>query len=344
MNPFARDHLTLALEFGARLLFAVAVFAFFVAMPVDGWNGNLPLMVATLVGYLVAQSLLFARALYGRVLATSEGWWVPVAATLIDAAAIAGALASDPFELPPTLLLALVATLNGGLRQGLYGFLGAAAAVAVAVTAAFALRGWQVPVPVAHGIDYLLVFMALCLLYCALLAWRRSTLVAEAAQHADQDIETQLLNRRGFDNASQYLVPLQQRTQLPLVIMLASLDRRGAEPLTAKQRAAAVRQVGHVVRLRARRSDVVARLSDDEFVFMLFDTPPAGAETLARAMFELFDAWARANAPETRVTFGMIAMPEDPVAIDQLIARARSSVLRAQKHPSSPPVVTAPSL
>lgn len=340
----SRDRYTLTLELGARILFAVVTFAYFIDLPVHGWTGNLPVMVAGMVGYLLAQSLLYARALYGRMLSGDADAWIPVATVAVDAVALYGILVSDPYAVPPSLLLVLVAALNLGLRHGWTGFLGAVAGGSAVIAAAFASRGWYMATSPAYALDYLLTFMLLGLGYFALLAYRRSTIAAEAARYADQDIETQLLNRRGFDNAARYLVPLHQRTQLPLVIMLASLDQRSAQPLGVKARAAAVRQVGHVVRLRARRSDVVARLSDDEFVFMLFDTPPAGAETLARSMLERFDAWARSQDNDVRLTFGMITMPEDLVAIDQLIARARSSVLRAQKHPSSPSVVTAPAL
>ena len=341
MNPIARDRLTLAFELAARLLFAVATFLFFIDLPVAGWTGNLPLMVAGLVGYLVVQSLLFARALYGSTLIGRADWWVPVLAALTDAVAICLALMSDPYELPPTLLLALVAALNLGMRHGLAGFIAALLGAGAVVAGAMAARGWYVAIPVAHAIDYLLAFMLLGLSWFALLAWRGRLLAEEATRYADQDVETQLLNRRGFDIAMRHFAPLQHRTQMSAVVMLASLDRRGNLPFTRKQRTAAVKQMGHAVRQRARRSDVVARLSDDEFVFMLFDTPPAGAETLARAMVEIFDDWATAQDGEPRLTFGLIAMPEEPAAIDQLIARARSSVLRAQKHPSSPSVVSA---
>ncbi|MFZ5757734.1 MAG: GGDEF domain-containing protein [Pseudomonadota bacterium] len=339
MTPSVRDQPTLALEFAARVLFAIATFVYFVDMPVDLWRVNLSLTVAGLVAYLMAQSALFGRALFGRPAA-----WVPVLAAAIDGLAVFGALVSDPFDMPASLLLVLIATLNIGLRHGWLGFAGAALAAGGIVTGALLLRDAAGNDTTAHGLDFLLVFLLACLLYFALQAFRRNTLAEQAARFADQDQETQLLNRRGFDNAASYLLPLHLRTQLPLVIMLASLDTRSGQLLEARPRAAAVRQIGHVVRQRARRSDVVARLSDDEFVFMLFDTPLAGSEKLARALLERFDSWAQTQKIDVRLTFGMIITPEDPVAVDQLIARARNSVQRAQKHPSSPPVVTAPSL
>lgn len=339
MNPADRDPLTLALEFAARVLFAIVTFVYFIQMPVAFWTLDLSLTVAMLVGYLMLQSAVFGRALFGQ-----PAWWLPVLAGLIDAAAILAALVSDPFDLPPSLVLALIAALNLGVRLGWTGFLAGLGGAALLVATAVALRG-AVTTEVAHGLTGLLLPAALGLLYFTLLAFRRNSLAEQAARFVDQDVETQLLNRRGFDNAASYLLPLQQRTQLPLVIMLASLDSRSSQqPLAAKPRAAAVRQLGHVVRLRARRSDVVARLSADEFVFMLFDTPPAGGEKLARALLEHFDGWAAGQHPEARLTFAMISAPEEPVAVDQLIARARSSAQRAQKHPSSPSVVTAPSL
>lgn len=344
MNPITRDRFTLTCELGARLLFAVATFLYFIELPAPGWAGHLPLMVAGLVGYVVLQALLFARALYDSTLNGRESWWVPGLAAVVDGALVFGALLSDPHDLPPTLLLALFAALNLGMRHGIPGFIAAALGTGTVIGAAMAVRGWYVEIPVAHALDYSLVFMALGLGWFALLARRRQILAVEAARHADLDAETQLLNRHGFDMAMRHLAPLQHRTQMAAVIMVASLDLRGGGTLERKQRSAAAKQFGHAVRRRARRSDVVARIGDDEFVFMLFDTPPAGAETLARAMVELFDAWAGSQAAAPRLTFGLIAMPEEPAAVDQLIARVRSSVLRAQKHPSSPAVVSAPPL
>ncbi len=344
MNPIIRDRFTLSCELGARLLFAIATFLYFIDLPLSGWTGHLPLMVAALVGYVMLQSLLFARALYDSTLNGRESWWVPGLAAVVDGALVFGALVSDPYDLPPTLLLALLAALNLGMRHGIPGFLAAMLGAGTVIAGAMSVRGWHVDIAVAHALDYSLVFMALGLGWFALLARRRQILAEDAARHADIDTDTQLLNRHGFDMAMRHLAPLQHRTKMSAVIMVASLDLRGGAALDRKQRLAAVKQFGHTVRQRARRSDVVARIADDEFVFMLFDTPPAGAETLARAMVGLFDGWASSQQPAPRLTFGLIAMPEEPAAIDQLIARVKSSVLRAQKHPSSPSVVSAPPL
>ena len=333
------DRLSLALELCGRVLFAVLAFSYFLGIPAALWTINLPVAIAALVVYLAVQAALFSRELLGR----AAGWIVPAAA-LADAAAVLGAVVSDPYPVPPALLLVLIAALNLGLRQGWMTFVTAVAGAGIVVGATLGLREQMFGEVATWEFQFELAFMLVCLVYFALQAFRRSAVHAHAARFADQDLDTQLLNRRGFDNAARYLMPLHQRTQLPLVIMLACIDTRAAQPLDAKALAKAVRQVGHMVRQRARRSDVIARLSEDEFVFMLFDTSLAGGETLARSLLERFDAWAVQESLDARVTFGMINTPEDPVAIDQLIARARSSVQRAQKHPSAPGVVTAQSL
>lgn len=339
MSTPNRDRFTLGLEFAGRVLFAALAFAYFQGMPDELWQPVTPLLFGGLVAYLVAQGVLLGRALAGR-----DAWWLPVTAALADFAAVLGVVVSDPFPAPPSLVLLLIVSLNLGMRQGLAAFAGALAGAAISVAIALQLRDSLFGVGSSYGLTYLLVFMLLCLLYFALLAFRRSALAERATRFADQDLETQLLNRRGFDSAARYLVPLHQRTQLPLVVLLASLDTRASRPLDAALLARAVREFGHAVRSRARRSDVVARLSDDEFVFMLFDTPPAGGEALARALVERLGAWSTQQGVDVRLTFGMINMPEEPVAIDQLIARARGALQRAQKHPSSPGVVTAQSL
>lgn len=342
VSSHARDTLALAIELAGRVAVAFIALAYFTSLPSGadaGWRFEPLAAIAGLLLYLGLQSVLFARAIGPRGLAAG-----PAIAALADAVGVFGCIASDPAAVPPTLALALLAALNAAWRGAwLAAALAGAGAVAV-TTAALLLREQTLGLSLGHDSAFLVALLGTGLLAFVALALRRGVLQAQAARFADQDVETQLLNRRGFDTAARYLVPLHQRTQLPLVIVLASLDTRSAKPLDAGTLAAAVRQVGHVVRQRARRSDVVARLSADEFIFMLFDTPLAGGETLARSMLERFDTWASREGLDVRLTFGMVNTPDEPVAIEQLIARARGAVQRAQKHPSSPSVVTAPSL
>lgn len=336
------DRPSLTLELGIRVVFAFLVLNYFLGLPqgpAAGWSLDMPVAVAGVLAYLAVQGALFARAAFGR----SAAWPAPLAA-LTDAVAVLGALASDPLPLPPTLALVLIAALNAGLRGGWQNALAALVAAGAVTAGGLSLREQELGLSLNHETTSLLTLLFACLSGLVLLAIRQQMLRTHAARHADQDVATQLLNRRGFDNAARYLLPLQQRTQLPLVLLLASLDRRDAGPLDAGTLGQAARQVGHVVRQRSRRSDVAARLTDDEFLFMLFDTSPAGAETLARALLDHFDDWAARQGIDARLTFGLVITPEEPVAIDQLIARARSAVHRAQQHPSSPSVVTAPSL
>lgn len=333
------DRPSLYLELGGRVLFALLAFTYFLGIPAELWAINLPVTVAGLILYLGAQAALFTRQLRGR----NIGWIVPAAA-LTDAVAVLGAVACDPYPVPPSLLLVLIAALNLGLRQSRLTFVAAVAGAGVLMATTPGLRAQLQGEVAAREFLFALAFILACLVYFALQAWRRHALQTQAAHCAEQDVETQLLNRRGFESAARFLVPLLQRTQSPLVVMLASLDTQTAKPLAARTLASAVRRVAHLVRQRARRSDVVARLSEDEFLFMLFDTPLAGGETLARALLEDFNAWAAQQTLDARITFAMIVTPEGPVAIDQLIARARHAVQRAQKHPSSPGVVTAPPL
>lgn len=335
------DRLTLLLEFGGRIVLAALTFNYFLDLPTDVWAINLSLVVAGLVGYLLIQSILLGYALFSRVVfGRAAGWAAPVAA-LVDAGAIFCVLVSDPWTAPPTLLLLLIAVLNIGLRQKPVILAGAAIGAGLVVATALTVRAEHYAQPATYDIVWLLVFSTACVLYCALLAFRQRALQADIERFADQDMETQLLNRRGFNNAAAYLVPLHQRMQLPLTILVASLDTPSAQPLERSTLAKAVREIGHLTRARARRSDVIARLADDEIIFMLFDTPLVGGETLARAMLAGFNDWAARHHVEVRMTFGMVDVPEASTAIDQLIARARHSIQRAQKHPSSPGIVTA---
>lgn len=337
------DRVALGITFVARVALAFLALAYFTALPSGPevqWRFDAATAIAGLVLYLVVQGVAVAYAITAR----PAVWAMPLA-TAADALAIFGCVASDPANTPPTLVLAFIAALNVTLQENR---LAVFSALAGGVLVAAAALQWRLDA-LTFGVDQvpttaLLAMLATALFTFSALAWRRRLREALAARYADQDRETQLLNRRGFDNAVRYLMPLRQRTQLPLVIVLASLDTKNAQPLDDRTLTLAVRQFGDVVRNRARRSDVVARLSPEEFVFLLFDTPMAGSETLARAMVERFNTWVSQQGVDARVSFALMNTPEEPVAIEQLIARARSAVQRAQKHPSAPAVVTAPSL
>lgn len=330
------DRVSLLLEFCGRVAFATLAFVYFYDMPDAASVLDLSLTVIALACYLVAQGALLAHRLFTR----PASWQAPLAA-LLDFGAVLAVVVADPFPAPPSLLLVLVAALNAGMGRGWVAGASALAAGTLVVTAALSLRGLSEDAGAAHGMAFLIAFMLACILYFALVTIRRSLVEANAAQFPEIDPETRLLNRRGFENAARYLVPLHHRTQLPLIIMLASLDSRDASRLDVRLLEKAVRTFGQAVRLRSRRSDVIARLTEDEFVFMLFDTPPTGGEVLARSLLEHFNQWATTEGNHPRLTVGMVTMPVEPMAVDQLIARARAVVQRAQKHPSSPGVVTA---
>jgi diguanylate cyclase (GGDEF)-like protein len=325
-------------EYAGRIAFALLAFLYIEGLAATPWAAGTALPAAALAGYLVVQTLLFASR--ARLLRRAPA--LDLLAPGLDLLAVMAVVVLDPYPAPPTLLLMLMVALNAGLRRNWLHFLGAALAAGACTGVALQLRAMPAAAADQHALTWLLLFSLACLVYFVLLALRRQNLLAHAARYADIDADTQLLNRRGFDSAARYLVPLHQRTRLPLVLMLASVHTREADLLPYDTERDALRQLADGIRERARRSDVAARLEGNEVVLMLFDTPLSGGETLARALGERFHAWAAQAAPDAHVTLAMIAMPEEPVAIDQLLARARSALDRASRHPSTPLVVTAP--
>lgn len=325
-------------EYAGRLVFAVLAFLYILGP--GGIHATMQPVwsVAALAAYLIIQTLWFARR---TILLHRRPAWdlLPLA---IDLGAVLVVIVLDPHPVPPTVVLMLMVALNAGLRRNWRHFLGAALASGACVALALQLREPPPAIADHHALTWLILFSLACLTYFVLLALRRQNLLAHAARFADIDPETQLLNRRGFDSAARYLVPLHQRTRLPLVFMLASVHTGEADRPALAIETAALQQVADNIRNRARRSDVAARLPGNELALMLFDTPLSGAETLARILGERFQAWAATTNPRVRITFAMIAMPEEPVAIDQLLGRARGALERARRHPSSPLVVTAP--
>lgn len=336
MTTIHSDRVSLVLEFCGRAAFATLAFVYFYDMPDASGVLDLSLTVIGLACYVITQGALLGHRLFAR-----PAFWQAPTAALLDFVAVLAVVVADPFPAPPSLLLVLVAALNAGMGRSWVAGAASLAAGTLVVAAALTLRGLSTDPAAAHGMAFLIAFMLACILYFALLTIRRSLLETSAAQYPEIDLETRLLNRRGFENAARYLVPLHHRTQLPVILMLASLDARDASRLDMRLLEKSVGAFSQAVRLRARRSDVIARLTEDEFVFMLFDTSPAGGEVLARSLLDHFTEWAGKEGGQPRLTVGMVTMPIEPVAIDQLIARARGVVQRAQKHPSSPGIVTA---
>ncbi len=98
-----------------------------------------------------------------------------------------------------------------------------------------------------------------------------------------------------------------------------------------------LRRVADLLRVSTRIGDPVFRFGGDEFVILLPDTSPAGAEVVARRIQEALEQLRRApGGTDVAVTFsiGIAVSPEDGQDPEMLLARADEALYQAKREPN----------
>ncbi|MDP6379845.1 MAG: diguanylate cyclase [Phycisphaerae bacterium] len=97
----------------------------------------------------------------------------------------------------------------------------------------------------------------------------------------------------------------------------------------------ALRQVGELIRSRLRRSDVAVRFGGEEFVLLLPQTDPQGAETLGRWLCQAVRSCrfsVNGKPVPLTISIGLAALADSPDATpEELFARADAAMYQA-KH------------
>jgi diguanylate cyclase (GGDEF)-like protein len=141
-----------------------------------------------------------------------------------------------------------------------------------------------------------------------------------------RDELTGLLTRHGFFMYAEHQLKLARRTQ-GLYLLLVSLDgvREIAEHYGHREADRAIGEAAVLLRETMRESDILARMSADEFVMLLVDVP---REALATVQARLEESLAALNARAGRryplgLTVGAARCePLSALTLDQLFARA----------------------
>ena len=151
----------------------------------------------------------------------------------------------------------------------------------------------------------------------------------EAELHRRQVIDelTGLYNARGLEQLASHHLALADRTKEPVVLVFVKLDALGELDLVtdASERSKLVTDTATVLRTAVRTSDVIARVGLGSFCVLLTGDA-SGAESLV--LSRLVEAVASSNARGARtaqlsLSVGAAAYdPEDPIALEQLIAEA----------------------
>jgi diguanylate cyclase (GGDEF)-like protein len=152
-----------------------------------------------------------------------------------------------------------------------------------------------------------------------LLHARMGRAIARLSRAAQSDALTDLLNRRGFEEAFELELERARRSEQPLSLIVGDLDRfkRVNDDLGHPAGDAALRHVAQTIRSAKRRFDSAARIGGEEFALLAVDCDEHGAYLLA----ERIRRDVESAEGELTVSFGVATFP--------LHGQAQESVLRA---------------
>jgi diguanylate cyclase (GGDEF)-like protein len=157
---------------------------------------------------------------------------------------------------------------------------------------------------------------------------RVADLLANLTDAVRRDPLTDLLNRRGFEEAFDLELERCRRNDSALSLVVADIDRFKAlnDSLGHGAGDAALRQVGELVRKAKRRFDSAARVGGEEFAIVVPDTDEHGAYMLAERMRTSIER-------ETRLTisFGVASSPLHGTTADALLQAADQALYAAKR-------------
>jgi diguanylate cyclase (GGDEF)-like protein len=157
---------------------------------------------------------------------------------------------------------------------------------------------------------------------------------------ATRDSLTGLLRRHAAMERLADEVERRRRTFHPFAVALADLDHFKAVNDSHGHAAgdAALRSVAGVFAASSRKTDLVARYGGEEFLFLLPDTPPAGARVHAeavRAQVERTPVHTAGDGGEVWITVSVgvcaVAAPDQLADPDELVRRADEALYRAKR-------------
>lgn len=167
-------------------------------------------------------------------------------------------------------------------------------------------------------------FMAIAMRRLQTILEKRSTL----------DPLTQVLNRRGFDDAYQREKAQLRRKQRPMTLMSLDLDFFKAIN-DSHGHATGDRVLAHVARLVGsvlRETDHLARFGGEEFVVLLPDTQAERAAIVAQRIRELLCQPCDEQLPPCTISIGIACQSRIDESLDSLLLRADAALYRAKEN------------
>ncbi len=147
---------------------------------------------------------------------------------------------------------------------------------------------------------------------------------------------TGLYNRRGFMIMAQQQIDLAERAHTSITLVFADVDQLKwiNDTFGHAEGDEALREAARILKQTYRRSDVVARLSGDEFVVLAVESTGQGGEDMTDRVFRKLAAERRASSGSytLSLTLGRVRFdPERHSSIEELLAEG-DSLMYAQKR------------
>jgi len=251
----------------------------------------------------------------------------------VDTIAAATALWCDPFIIPPTILVLLIASLGNGIQHGFRIFtecmIGALVLGVIALVIHSMLLG-SLPPYNLYFCAFLIVF---AVFYSYLLVRRLEQMRLEAIRISEHDSLTGILNRRAFLSAAEYLLMLNERSRIPLVFIYADLDNFKAvnDHFGHDMGDKVLRCFSEMAKSRLRKTDILARYGGDEFVMVLTNTSFGSAEVVLQGIKTEFGDWAKNNGLPVGVSFGMCLVVEGKNNLDDILRQVDTALYEAKR-------------
>ena len=217
-----------------------------------------------------------------------------------------------------------------GPRWAAFLVCGVSAFVLIAADYAFGSAYSHWLIPVENGVVVLVFFLVTAWLLSAL----RFRLKHEATM-ARTDSLTQILNARAFNEVSDGLLRMADRTQRPLTMGYIDVDNFKAINDTEGHSAGDVvlQKVAERLTRSIRASDVVGRLGGDEFAVLMPETGTDGAHVaFAKIMQELKDDAAEHGWP-IGFSIGVAVFPKAPSTVDEMVRVADGRLCTGPSRP-----------
>lgn len=239
----------------------------------------------------------------------------------------------DPFSIPPTILLFLIAVLGNGIQHGLFviveSMIGALLLGGGALVFHHRLLGDAPP----YNLYFYVFLIVVGVYYAYLLVRRIERMKIEAIRIGESDSLTGLRNRRAFLKIAEYLLLLNERSDLALVFVFADLDNFKAVNDTHghEQGDEVLRRFADTAQSIFRKSDILARYGGDEFVMVLPNTSLEAAESAVRRLQNDFGNWARNSGLQTGVSAGLAIAAKGKNNIEDILSRADAELYNAKQ-------------